>query len=297
MKKIAVLLSAYNGDKYIEEQIASIYHQKYTDFQLYVRDDGSKKEFVELLKKLQLKYGFELITGENMGFLKSFMFLLDYAEGAELYAFADQDDIWLEDKLQNAVSWFEQDKENKTPRLYHSAYDIIDDRHNVAGHFYFPNEGYDFRRSITENHYSGFAMVINAKLREYMLKGDCDQIGYHDWWAAMIVQAFGQGWSDDRVTALHRVHGDNVTAFNMKTRLQWLKKSLLEESELHKRAVEFERCYKEELTPENRKIIQLFSARRYNLGYALKKCLYPGRWRPVLSSEIVMRFLMLIGKV
>ena len=298
MKKIAVLLSTYNGDEYIEEQIESIYNQKYKDFQLYVRDDGSKIEFIEKLKQLQQEYKFELIIGENMGFVKSFMYLLDYVNDAELYAFADQDDIWLDDKLQNAVIWFEQqDVGNEIPCLYHSAYDIIDDERNVIGHFYFPDKGYDFRRSITENHYSGFAMVINARLREYMLKGDWEKIGYHDWWAAMIVQAFGKSWSDERVTALHRAHGDNVTTFNMKTRLQWLKKTFAEESELHKRAMEFKRCFGKKLEDKDRKMIALFSRESYNIRYALKKCFYPRRWRPVLSSEIVMRMLMLVGKI
>ena len=140
MKKVAVLLSTYNGDDYIEEQLDSIYNQQYQDFQLYVRDDGSKKEFIEKLNQLQQEYKFELITGENLGFVKSFMYLLDYVKDAELYAFADQDDIWLEDKLQNAVLWFEQqDAGNKIPCLYHGAYDIIDDDRNVIGHFYIPN--------------------------------------------------------------------------------------------------------------------------------------------------------------
>ena len=140
-------------------------------------------------------------------------------------------------------------------------------------------------------------MVINESLREYMLKGDWNKIGYHDWWAAMIVQAFGKSWSDERVTALHRAHGDNVTTFNMKTRLQWLRKTLVEESELHKRAVEFKRCFEKELKDKDKEMIALFSKERYNIWYALKKFFYPKRWRPVLSSEIVMRMLMLVGKV
>lgn len=297
MDRIAILMSTYNGYDYIVEQIESIYEQTYNDFQLYIRDDGSDKEFVEKLKKMREEYHFVLFEGENIGFLKSFMCLLDQVDDAELYAFADQDDIWLADKLENAVKWYADNKKDNIPQLYHCAYEVIDDEKNVYSTFYFPNEQYDFRRSITENHYSGFAMVINERLREYMLKADIDKIGYHDWWAAMIVQAFGQAYSDKKVGALHRTHGDNVTTFNLFTRTKWLVSTLKEESEIHIRSCEFKRCFGKELNEKNKNILGLFARNKYSLMIALKKCLYPKRWRPVLSSEVIMRVLMLIGKI
>lgn len=297
MKKVAVLLSTYNGDDYIKKQIESIYRQNYSDFQLYVRDDGSSETFVNQLKLLQKEYPFVLMLGTNIGFVASFMTLLEKVEDAELYAFADQDDIWFEDKLKRAVDWFDKQENDKTPRLYHSAYNVIDNQNHVIEKFYFKNEGYDFRRSITENHYSGFSMVVNARLREYMLKGEWNKIGYHDWWAAMIVQAFGEAYSDEEVMALHRAHGDNITTFNILTRIQWFKKTLSEESEIRTRAIEFKRCFENELTSQNKAILSMFSVRGYHLKKALKKCFYPKRWRPIFSSEIIMRFLMLIGRV
>lgn len=316
MSKVAVLLSAYNGKQYIQRQIESIYDQTFHDFQLYIRDDGSDdKQFKELLKELQQKYGFVLIEGHNLGFVKSFMTLLGEVKDEIYYAFADQDDIWLPDKLRYAVEWMEQESSKyireqyvigtqvvgniveQVPLLYHSAYDIIDNEGKVTGHFYFPNEGYDFRLSITENHYSGFGMVINRKMREMMLKGQSDQIGYHDWWAAMIATGIGCGYFDGRVTALHRAHGKNVTTFNMGTRLRWLKNSLLSEHEIRKRVFEFNRCFGRQLTEGNCKILKLFCTDKYSLRLALKKCFYPKRWRPILSSELVIRFLMLIGKI
>ncbi|MBR1866846.1 MAG: glycosyltransferase [Lachnospiraceae bacterium] len=302
MSRVAVLLSAYNGNDYMEQQIASIYQQTFRDFQLYIRDDGSSEEFVEKLRELKQQYPFELIEGENRGFAESFMLLLDRVEDAEFYAFADQDDIWLADKLQTALTWFDEADRKGTlggqlPALFHSAYDIMDPKGTTVGHFYFDNEGYDFRRSITENHYSGFAMVINRALRERMLKGDPEQIGYHDWWAAMIVQAFGVGYSDHRVMAVHRAHGDNVTTFNMRTRWSWLWNNMTAETDLRRRNREFKRCFYDELSIENRKILDLFTPERYNLLGAVKKCFSTQRWRPLWTSELVVRLLMLIGRI
>ena len=297
MNKIAVLLSSYNGYKYIEEQIASISKQKNVDFMLYIRDDGSEKEFVELLCELQKKDDFKLLKGKNIGFLKSFMELLAAVDNADLYAFSDQDDIWLETKLETAEQWFEkQDLGDSIPLLYHSAYDLVEEEKKV-GHFYFPDTGYDFRRSITENHFSGFSMVINRKMREMMLQGDCNQIGYHDWWAAMIAQAFGKSYSDAKTEAEHRVHGDNVTTFNIKTRLKWLKKNLCETSEIKKRSCEFERCFKNIMSDENIQTLTMFTQKKYSLRVSLKKAFYPKRWRPVIASEITVRLLMLLGRV
>ena len=120
MNKIAVLLSSYNGYEYIEEQIDSICKQKNVDFTLYIRDDGSEKEFVELLCGLQKKYDFKLLKEKNIGFLKSFMELLAAVDDADLYAFSDQDDIWSESKLEIAEQWFQkQNSYDSIPLLYH----------------------------------------------------------------------------------------------------------------------------------------------------------------------------------
>lgn len=302
MSKIAVLLSSYNGEQYIKDQIDSIYRQTYEDFTLYVRDDGSESSFVEMLRELQKQYGFELYEGENLGFVGSFMWLLRNVGDAEYYAFADQDDIWRDRKLEKAVKWFEDGQIDGTvkanrPALFHSAYDVVDDDGRIFDHFFFSGEGYDFRRSITENHYSGFSMMINRPLRNLVIRGDDERIGYHDWWAAMIVHAFGVSCSDHEVMALHRAHGDNVTTFNVVTRVRWLVESIKQESDIHKRACEFDRLFGSRLKKRDKEILDLFGSEGYSLKNALIKCFYPGRWRPVMSSEIVVRLLMLIGRI
>lgn len=298
MKKIAVLLSAYNGYEYIEEQIDSIYGQTYKEIELYVRDDGSENAFVEKLRSLREQYGFFLIEGTNVGFVQSFMELLKTVENADLYAFADQDDIWLSDKLERAANWFEDAENNSIPLLFHGAYDIIDSStREKKGKFYFSENGYDFRLSITENHYSGFSMVINKSLRMMIIKGNPQKVGYHDWWAAMIVKAFGKAYSDEHVTALHRTHGDNITTFNIKTRFRWFIRSITEESDIHKRCVEFNRCFGKYLSSGNKSILDMFCNDRYNFFVAVKKAFCIRRWRPQFSSEMVIRFLMLIGRI
>ncbi|MDE5966698.1 MAG: glycosyltransferase [Lachnospiraceae bacterium] len=294
---VAILMSTYNGEKYIKEQIESIYAQTYKDFQLFVRDDGSEKKFVEQLEKLQQEYGFALEKGENVGFLPSFMWLLSSVDQADYFAFADQDDIWYPQKIQMAVEWMERQKDKDTPLLFHSAYDIVDTQGKVIDTFCFDNRGYDFRKSITENHYSGFSMVINGVLRTAMLKADLSELDYHDWWAAMIAHALGTGYFDKQVMAKHRSHGDNVTTFNFATRLRWLVENMTKGSEIRKRAGEFKKCFYDKLDTEQKKIIDLFCSESYDLKKALKKCFYYKKWRSAWSSELTLRFLMLVGKI
>ena len=95
MKKVIILLSAYNGEKYIREQIKSIINQTYSEIKIYVRDDGSKDQTPQILKEFADEGMIKLYLGENIGFVKSFLWLVKNCENADYYAFADQDDVWL----------------------------------------------------------------------------------------------------------------------------------------------------------------------------------------------------------
>ena len=74
MKKIHILLSTYNGEKYIKKQLESLFQQEYEEFKVIIRDDGSTDKTVEIIHGFQLKYPkkIELYQGENVGWKKSF---------------------------------------------------------------------------------------------------------------------------------------------------------------------------------------------------------------------------------
>ena len=90
-KKVVILLSTYNGEKYLREQIDSILNQSYQNFELVVRDDGSKDSTVEIVKEYMEKSDKEitLMVGKNLGFIKSFFELLKHSD-ADYFSFADQ---------------------------------------------------------------------------------------------------------------------------------------------------------------------------------------------------------------
>ena len=85
-KKVAVIMSTYNGELFIREQLDSILNQTYKNIEIVVRDDGSKDKTVEIIKEYMQKYpNIVLHQGENLGFIKSFFELLKLAE-ADYYA-------------------------------------------------------------------------------------------------------------------------------------------------------------------------------------------------------------------
>ena len=112
--RIAVLMSSYNGEQYIKEQIDSILNQKGKfNIDIYVRDDGSFDNTIHILEDYQKKGLIKFCGGENIGPAKSFLTLLALADGYDFYAFADQDDIWFENKIESAILKIE-----KIPQSY-----------------------------------------------------------------------------------------------------------------------------------------------------------------------------------
>ena len=106
MYRVAVAMSSYNGEAYIREQVESIFSQTDVEVALFVRDDGSTDGTCALLSDMKQQYpGIHLIRGKNAGIGNSFMRCL-YAmpDIFDFYALADQDDIWLPDKMSRAIS-------------------------------------------------------------------------------------------------------------------------------------------------------------------------------------------------
>ena len=99
---VDILMATYNGGKYIAEQIDSILNQNYNDWKLYIRDDGSKDNTVNIVKEYIEKYPDKIILIEdgrrNLGPKLNFGELLKISK-SEYCMFCDHDDVWMEDKV------------------------------------------------------------------------------------------------------------------------------------------------------------------------------------------------------
>lgn len=130
-EKVAVLLSAYNGEKYIAKQVESIEKQTISDdITLIIRNDGSTDNTLNILQNLAKKYSnIMLINGKNIGLIRSFFTLLEFAVKKyefEFYAFSDQDDYWQKNKLESAIGRLDHEKRD-IPLLYGCTSIIVDE--------------------------------------------------------------------------------------------------------------------------------------------------------------------------
>ena len=122
--KIAVLLSTFNGEKYLKEQIESILSQSHKDLILYIRDDGSSDNTKIILDNYASKdRRITIDYGRNIGYTRSFFEMLKVVE-ADAYAFCDQDDLWMSDKLERANRILEK---TRVPTLWFSNVNICDE--------------------------------------------------------------------------------------------------------------------------------------------------------------------------
>lgn len=297
---VNILISTYNGEQYIKQQLDSIMNQTFQDFHIYIRDDGSTDATPEIIRKYmrdgEIENRISLCTEENIGFSASFFRLLQWADTGDYWAFCDQDDIWYPDKLTKAVVWMEKN-DPQIPLLYHNAFelgnfDLSEITPYTPGEFY-----YQFYNSITSNLFFGFAITINRTLYEMLIQANPQEIKYHDWFAAMITAAFGKYHLSEQVEAVHRQHKDNASPLFFLKKIPHGIRLLKGDLFYRRNAKEFERLYGERLSDRDRKILNWFTQDGYSLRLACKKAFYPHRWNPQIPVEIVLRMLMLIGKV
>lgn len=135
---VAILLSTYNGEKYLEEQLDSLLLQSYQDFVVYIRDDGSSDRTVNIINQYVMKDNRFINVGnsENLGCAASFINLLRNAS-ADIYMFCDQDDYWLPNKLQRAVDYFSA-IDPLQPTLYHCDLSVVDEKLNIIQNSFLP---------------------------------------------------------------------------------------------------------------------------------------------------------------
>ena len=111
MYRVAVLMSTYNGERYLKEQIDSILDQEGVDTALYIRDDESADQTVQIIEEYRKKYPgkIHLLKGRNKGPGRSFMELVyKVPDDYDYYAYSDQDDIWLTDKLEEGIRFLNE---------------------------------------------------------------------------------------------------------------------------------------------------------------------------------------------
>lgn len=211
MNKVCVLMSTYNGEKYLLEQIESILNQENVLVSLLVRDDGSKDNTIKILKSYEKEEKLKLILDKrNLGPANSFMEILYNSPDYEYYAFADQDDIWLKNKLLTAI---EQLKDFSVPALYCSN-QLVYKNEIVEGLRFKKEPNHGLVQAICGNIFSGCTMVFNKDLADVLKKNkpspEVLRIRMHDTWVMAVAEYIGTVVYDHNSYIEYRIHANNT---------------------------------------------------------------------------------------
>lgn len=225
--RICVIMSTYNGERYIVQQLDSIFQSEKTKIGLYVRDDGSKDRTVEILKKYGIEHNvqIEVNPGQNVGSAKSFLAALRDCPKADYYAFCDQDDVWIDGKLSAAV---EQIGKTNQPVLWCSDYQVTDSELHIMIPSALKQPVQDSMRAVFYNNVPGCTMVFNWALLQEMRKVNISEIRMHDIMAINVALITGKVIFDRTPYVLYRQHGTNVLGYSHK-KVQigkWIKEKL-----------------------------------------------------------------------
>jgi len=303
---IAILLATFNGEKFLAEQLDSLQAQTITNWQLYVSDDGSTDRTMDIIKHYQKLWGAEKIQykdGPQKGFAQNFLSLACNSNiKADFYAFCDQDDIWLPEKLNTALINIKANENKEIPYLYTGRTILVNEKlkpYGLSPLFTFPAS---FRNALVQSIAGGNTMVFNNKIKIFLESKGILNIVSHDWWLYIVVTGLGGNvFYDKNPFILYRQHknsvvGSNVSLISKFNRLLFVLKGRYKNwnsqniNELIK--------IKNDLIFENRKTLELFSLMRdANFKDRIRLFQVCGLYRQTRAGSLSLIIALLIKKL
>lgn len=204
-----VLMSTFNGERHVAQQIESILTQLPECGRLLIRDDGSSDGTVEIARAASDRR-VNTFCGMNVGFAESFLQLLRIApDDGDLYLLSDQDDVWLPGKLDRA--WQRLGPLQQKAALYCARATLTDPSLRPIGLTPLHRPAQELRHALLQNIATGCTIAMTRPLKDLAIRArPFAQIGFHDWWLYVVATAFGTVTFDERSTTLYRQHGTNV---------------------------------------------------------------------------------------
>ena len=231
--KIHILLSTYNGEQFLAEQIQSIQQQTVQDWKLLIRDDGSRDRTREIIQEFVAQdsriHWINENESKNLGVIKSFHNLAQFEE-ADVYFFSDQDDVWLPQKLELSLAEARKYPAEMPLMVYMDLTVVNQDLEVLSNSMIRSQSGHantELVQELTENTVTGGVAMVNHALIQ--LWNQTEDILMHDWYLALLATAFGKLVYIDQPGELYRQHEHNVLGARTwsKRIKKWLRPSLL----------------------------------------------------------------------
>ena len=223
LKKVAVLLATYNGELYIRELLDSLIRQTYQNFICYIHDDGSVDDTLSICKEYYQNYPEKIVILDyppTGGAKNNFLSFAEYVS-ADYYCFCDQDDVWLENKLELFVKKASSVNSNKRGLLVFSDLKIVNQDLKVTSNSFYAQthvvpEKINYKNVLVKGYVPGCAMMIDdflfQRVREYH---DLNNIKMHDWWIiAIAFMCKSSICIIKKPLLLYRIHSNNTIGVN-----------------------------------------------------------------------------------
>lgn len=218
---VAILLATYNGEKYLKDLLDSLSRQTFTDFIVYMHDDGSTDSTREIIntyiRKDQSKYILLEDSVKHRGPLGSFMWMLEHVV-ADYYMFCDQDDVWEPDKIRLSIDKVLEleEKYGNVPVMVHTDLQVVDSNLNVIHDSFWEMNGFcvDLHKCYKyacawSNVFTGCTMIFNQATKEKAFPVS-QYASMHDQWIGLVACRYGVVDNIPEKTIKYRQHGNNV---------------------------------------------------------------------------------------
>ncbi len=235
---LAILLATFNGEKFIQEQLDSLYNQTFLDWKLYVHDDGSTDETLNILHNYALRHNNMEVMEYNSssGAMENFLSMLLRVE-ADYYMFSDQDDVWHKDKVEVTIEKMQECEKKylNIPIIVHCDLRVVDENLKLINESYWRYSGVkpgfitNFKRLGVGNFVTGCTMMFNSKAKQAMLKPTPQAYMHDAWITACVIKKHGRVERINTPLIDYRQHDTNsigalsVNRLNLRYRISHFK--------------------------------------------------------------------------
>jgi len=304
---VGILMAVLNGNRRLAEQLDSIAGQDHENWHLITSDDGSGDNSKHQLEKFAKKHPVTNLDGPRRGAAQNFMSLIRAApkilkDGAWI-AFADQDDVWLKDRLSRGLAALAKENSN-VPALYCSRTWVVDDALQSPRLSHPHARGPAFQNALVQNIASGNTILLNPAAAKLICAAahETGDLALHDWWVyQLVVGAGGRIIHDPTPTLLYRQHSQNTIGANLGARAFLRRVGLLvrgrfrDWNDLHVAAL---MASGHHLTDRNRALLEDFNALR-NSGFfgRLRRLPQVGLFCQTRRSTLALWLVAAVGRL
>ena len=263
-------MTTYNGERYLQEQLDSLYSQQDVEVHILVRDDGSKDLTKQILDGNSMSHSLNWYQGEHKNVAKSFFELMQKAVEKDylFYAFCDQDDVWDIDKLKIAI---DRIKDEKGPALYYAGQRLVDGNLNFIENHKL-NERRSLKTRFVLSDFAGCTGVFNKSLLSEVVKFEPDFMLMHDTWILRVCLCLGGMVIVDTEPRMnYRQHGGNTLGLghSFGATVKQIKQ-YINDYKIEKVTLELVRGYGDRMIPEYKELSSWICEYRSNKEYRRK---------------------------